>query len=217
MVCSCIAKGWLRSWCHSRTVVFAKGSSQYQLLWQGLCKPVGNHADKGSIQEQFPKCHSSRGNHACTAHLSCPMRVCSFRTNRIKSSLRVGLDSSTLQDLIRITAEGPPVLNFHATSAVDKWLARDQDARERQRRPHFHFQQSAFSYSLVCLAEQKIYCVFSLNKDADAHTFLGSVWLIFLFASVMSFQNRVFPLMLQHSIEHVLRALYCCYSYKFIK
>ena len=42
--------------------------------------------------------------------------------NRIKSSLRVGLDSSTLQDLIRITAEGPPVLNFDATSAVDKWL-----------------------------------------------------------------------------------------------
>ena len=58
--------------------------------------------------------------------------------NRIKSSLRVGLDSSTLQDLIRITAEGPPVLNFDATSAVDKWLARDQDEGERQRRPHFH-------------------------------------------------------------------------------
>ena len=49
--------------------------------------------------------------------------------NRIKSSLRVGLDSSTLQDLIRITAEGPPVLNFDATSAVDKWLARDRDCR----------------------------------------------------------------------------------------
>ena len=58
--------------------------------------------------------------------------------NRIKSSLRVGLDSSTLQDLIRITAEGPPVLNFDATSAVDKWLARDRDAGERQRRPQFH-------------------------------------------------------------------------------
>ena len=41
--------------------------------------------------------------------------------NRIKSSLRVGLDSSTLQHLIRIT-----VLNFDATSAVDKWLARDR-------------------------------------------------------------------------------------------
>ena len=58
--------------------------------------------------------------------------------NRIKSSLRVGLDSSMLQDLIRITAEGPPVLNFDATSAVEKWLARDRDAGERQRRPHFH-------------------------------------------------------------------------------
>ena len=58
--------------------------------------------------------------------------------NRIKSSLRVGLDSSTLQDLIRITAEGPPVLNFDATSAVDKWLASDQDEGERQRRPLFH-------------------------------------------------------------------------------
>ena len=87
---------------------------------------MGNHADKGSIQERFPKCPSSCGNHACTAHL------------RIKSSLRVGLDSSTLQDLIRITAEGPPVLNFDATSAVDKWLARDRDAGERQRRTQFH-------------------------------------------------------------------------------
>ena len=54
--------------------------------------------------------------------------------NRVKSSLRVGLDSSTLQDLIRITAEGPLVLNFDTTSAVDKWLARDRDAGERQRR-----------------------------------------------------------------------------------
>ena len=58
--------------------------------------------------------------------------------NRIKSGLCVGLDSNTLQDLIRITAEGPPVLNFDATWAVDKWLARDRDAGERQRRPHFH-------------------------------------------------------------------------------
>ena len=58
--------------------------------------------------------------------------------NRIKSSLRVGLDSSTLQNLIRITAEGPPVSDFDATPAVDKWLARDRDAGERQRRPHFH-------------------------------------------------------------------------------
>ena len=58
--------------------------------------------------------------------------------NRIKSRLRVGLDSSMLQDLIRITAEGPPVLNFDATLAVEKWLARDRDAGERQRQPHFH-------------------------------------------------------------------------------
>ena len=66
-------------------------------------------------------------------------------------------------------------------------------------------------------SKAKTDCVLSLSKDADARTFLGSVWLIFLFASVMIFQNRVFPLMLQHSVEHVLRALYCCYSYKFIK
>lgn len=58
--------------------------------------------------------------------------------NRNKSSLHVGLGSSTLQDLIRITAEGPPVAEFSATSAVDKWLARDRDAGERQRRPQFH-------------------------------------------------------------------------------
>ena len=58
--------------------------------------------------------------------------------NRIKSSLRVGLGSSTLQGLIRITAEGPPVAEFSATSAVDKWLARARDAGERQRKPQFH-------------------------------------------------------------------------------
>lgn len=58
--------------------------------------------------------------------------------NRRKSSLRVGLGSSTLQDLIRITAEGPPVTEFNATPAVDKWLARDGDAGERRRRPQFH-------------------------------------------------------------------------------
>jgi len=39
--------------------------------------------------------------------------------NRIKSSLRVGLGSSTLQDHIRITAEGPLASEFNATPAVD--------------------------------------------------------------------------------------------------
>ena len=57
--------------------------------------------------------------------------------NRIKSTLRVALGSSTLQDLIEIAAEGPPVTEFDATSAVDNWLARDKDAGERQRRPNF--------------------------------------------------------------------------------
>ena len=53
---------------------------------------------------------------------------------RIKSSLHISLGSSTLQDLIRITAEGPPVSEFNATPAVDKWLSRDRDAGETQRR-----------------------------------------------------------------------------------
>ena len=61
-----------------------------------------------------------------------------FQHRTIKSSLRVGLGSSTMQDLIRITAEGPPVTEFNATPAVDKWLARDWDAGERRRQPQFH-------------------------------------------------------------------------------
>lgn len=55
--------------------------------------------------------------------------------NRIKSSLRVALGSSTLEDLICIAAEGPSVLNFDPTPAVDKWLTRNKDVGERKRRP----------------------------------------------------------------------------------
>ena len=57
--------------------------------------------------------------------------------NRVKNSLRVALGSSTLEDLIRITAEGPSVDEFHPAPVVDKWLLRDREAGERQRRPQF--------------------------------------------------------------------------------
>lgn len=51
--------------------------------------------------------------------------------NRIKSSVRVNLAASTLEDLIRIAAEGPPVSEFDPTPTVDKWFARNRDAGER--------------------------------------------------------------------------------------
>lgn len=57
--------------------------------------------------------------------------------NRGKNSLRVALGSSTLEELIRITAEGSSVGEFHPAPVVDKWLLRDREAGERQRRPQF--------------------------------------------------------------------------------
>lgn len=57
--------------------------------------------------------------------------------NRIKSSLRVNLAVSLLEDLIRISAEGPPVAEFDPTPSAYKWLARNRDAGKRLRRPDF--------------------------------------------------------------------------------
>ena len=57
--------------------------------------------------------------------------------NRVKNSLRVALGSSTLEDLIRITAEDPSVEEFNPAPVVNKWLSRDREAGERQRRPQF--------------------------------------------------------------------------------
>ena len=57
--------------------------------------------------------------------------------NRIKSSVRVNLAMSMLQDLIRISAEGRPAAEFDPTPSVNKWLAWNRDAGERLRRPHF--------------------------------------------------------------------------------
>ena len=57
--------------------------------------------------------------------------------NRIKSNLRVNLGSSTLEDLIRVSAEGPPVSEYDPMPTVDKWFTRNREAGERQRRPMF--------------------------------------------------------------------------------
>ena len=57
--------------------------------------------------------------------------------NRIKSSMRVNLGSATLEDLIRIAAEGPTVAGFDPAQTVDKWFTRNKEAGERQRRPAF--------------------------------------------------------------------------------
>ena len=55
--------------------------------------------------------------------------------NRIKSSLRVNLAVSSLEDLIRISAEGPPVTEFDPTPSINKWSAKNRDAGERIRKP----------------------------------------------------------------------------------
>lgn len=57
--------------------------------------------------------------------------------NRIKSSTRATLSVSVLEDLIRLSSEGPPVADFDPAPAVDRWFARDKSKGERSRRPHF--------------------------------------------------------------------------------
>ena len=57
--------------------------------------------------------------------------------NRIKSSTRASLGVSVLEDLIRISAEGPSVNDFDPAPAVDEWFTRDESKGERPRRPHF--------------------------------------------------------------------------------
>ena len=57
--------------------------------------------------------------------------------NRIKSSLRASLKTQTLEGLIRISAQGPPLDNFDPAPSVNRWFTRDRCKGERQRRPNF--------------------------------------------------------------------------------
>lgn len=57
--------------------------------------------------------------------------------NRIKSSTRATLSVSVLEDLIRLSSEGPPIADFDPAPAVDRWFARNKSKGERSRRPHF--------------------------------------------------------------------------------
>ena len=57
--------------------------------------------------------------------------------NRIKHSLRASLKTQTLEGLIRISAQGPPLDNFDPAPSVNRWFAQDRCRRERQRRPNF--------------------------------------------------------------------------------
>ena len=57
--------------------------------------------------------------------------------NQIKSSIRATLATSVLEDLIRLSSEGPPVTHFDAAPCVDRWFVRDKASGERARRPHF--------------------------------------------------------------------------------
>ena len=51
--------------------------------------------------------------------------------NRIKSSTRATLSVSVLEDLIRLSSEGPPVAEFDPTPAVNRWFERDRSKGER--------------------------------------------------------------------------------------
>ena len=62
--------------------------------------------------------------------------------NRIKSSTRATLSVSVLEDLIRLSSEGPPVAEFDPSPAVNQWFERDRSKGERARRPHFLNQSS---------------------------------------------------------------------------
>ena len=57
--------------------------------------------------------------------------------NRIKGSTRATLSVSVLEDLIRLSSEGPPVSEFNPTPAVNRWFSRDKSKGERPRRAHF--------------------------------------------------------------------------------
>ena len=53
--------------------------------------------------------------------------------NRIKNCHRASLASHTTEDLIRISAEGPPLREFDPTAAVATWFA----SAKKPRRPFF--------------------------------------------------------------------------------
>ena len=57
--------------------------------------------------------------------------------NRIKSSTRATLNVAVLEDLIRLSSDGPPVADFVPAPAVNCWFERDKSKGERSRRPHF--------------------------------------------------------------------------------
>ena len=57
--------------------------------------------------------------------------------NRIKGSTRATLSVSVLEDLIRLSSEGPPVSEFEPTPAVNRWFSREKSKGERPRRAHF--------------------------------------------------------------------------------
>lgn len=57
--------------------------------------------------------------------------------NRIKNSVRSSLSTSMLEDLIRISSEGPPTVEFDPTASTDRWFSRDKSKGERVRRPNF--------------------------------------------------------------------------------
>lgn len=57
--------------------------------------------------------------------------------NRIKSSLRASLKTTSLEGLIRISAQDPRLEEFDPVPSVNHSFARDRSKGERQRRPNF--------------------------------------------------------------------------------
>lgn len=53
--------------------------------------------------------------------------------NRIKSDVRASLHTDTVEDLIRISVEGPELMDYDARQDVKLWFSQGK----RVRRPHY--------------------------------------------------------------------------------
>ena len=111
--------------------------------WEGLkrlfANNFSNHSMRqmtnllctdSSLQDMYPN-FSKLASIAALVPVSTAKCECSFSTmNRVKTKLRNRMKMSTLDSLIRISMEGPPLPQFNFERAADIW------ATQRNRRLH---------------------------------------------------------------------------------
>lgn len=103
---------------------------------------MGDATDQSALQGRFQRC-SNLVELVLVLPISaaqCERAV--LAQNQIKSSTRATLSVSVLEDLIRLSSEGPPVAEFDPTPTVNRWFERDRSKGERARQPHFLNQSS---------------------------------------------------------------------------